>query len=82
MPFLRAVHPYERAEMTSVFMTFRHGSNLAAPGIFAAVLVWFALPTVFCLSGASLLAMAGLWFAPSAGQSRCKGGWFPHPTTE
>jgi MFS family permease len=60
VPFLRAVHPYERAEMTSVFMTFRHGSNLAAPGFFAGVLTWFALPVVFLLGGTGLLAMAGL----------------------
>lgn len=60
VPFLRAVHAYERSEMTSVFMTYRHGSNLAAPGIFAAVLAWYALPVVFCLGGTSLLVMAGL----------------------
>jgi len=58
VPFLRAVHPYERSEMTSVFMTYRHGSNLAAPGLFAGVLSFFALPAIFVTGGLWLLGMS------------------------
>jgi hypothetical protein len=36
VPFLRAVHHYERAPMTSVFMTFRHVGALVVPGVLAA----------------------------------------------
>ena len=35
VPFLRAVHPMERAEMTTVFATYRDVSQLGPPGIFA-----------------------------------------------
>jgi hypothetical protein len=31
VPFIRAVHHYERPEMTSVFMTFRHVGALCIP---------------------------------------------------
>lgn len=60
-PFLRAVRPLERPEMTTVFGTFRHTSQLVPPGIFAVLLRAFALPAVFVASGLSLLALA--WFA-------------------
>jgi MFS family permease len=60
VPFLRAVHPYERGEMTSVFMTYRHGANLTTPGMFAIVLSFFALPSVFVIGGTCLFGMAAL----------------------
>ena len=60
VPFLRAVHPYERGEMTSVFITYRHGANLVTPGLFAGLLSFFALPSVFVLGGLSLCGMAAL----------------------
>ncbi len=58
--FLRAVHPYERAEMTTVFSTYRYTQQLAMPGLFAAVLVAFKLPAVFVVSGGIMIAMGGL----------------------
>ena len=58
--FLRAVHPYERAEMTSVFVTFRQTAQLVTPGIFAAILGVFALPAVFVAGGIGCLGMAWL----------------------
>jgi len=60
-PFLRAVRPLERPEMTTVFGTFRHASQLVPPAVFAVLLRAFALPAVFVASGFSLLALA--WFA-------------------
>lgn len=60
VPFLRAVHPYERAEMTSVFVTFRHTAQLLTPGVFIAVLSVFSLPAVFVTGGLVCAGMAGL----------------------
>lgn len=54
-PFLRAVHPYERAAMTSVFLTFRHATSLVSPGIFALTLWFFPFGGVFVVSGAIAL---------------------------
>ena len=58
--FLRAVHPHERAEMTSVFFTFFETAYLVTPGVFAALLNFFALPVVFLASGAGTVAAS--WF--------------------
>lgn len=58
VPFLRAVRPLERAEMTAVYASWRHAGQLAAPGIFAGVLMLFELPAVFVIGGAVALAMA------------------------
>jgi MFS family permease len=51
VPFLRAVHHYERAAMTSVFMTFRHVGALVVPGVLAVVLWALPLPFVFAAGG-------------------------------
>jgi len=59
-PFLRAVHPHERSEMTSVYVTFRQTAQLITPGIFAVVLSVFALPAVFVAGGIGAGAMAVL----------------------
>ena len=60
VPFLRAVHPYERAEMTSVFMTFRHVNSLVTPGVFALLLSIFPLVVVFIAGGISFICMTVL----------------------
>ena len=60
VPFLRAVRHYERAAMTSVFMTFRHVGALAVPGVLALVLWVLPLPYVFAVGGLLTLTMAGL----------------------
>lgn len=60
IPFLRAVHPFERPEMTSVFVTFRQTAQLITPGVFAVVLSAFALPAVFVAAGIGAGAMAFL----------------------
>jgi MFS family permease len=58
VPFLRAVRPLERPEMTAVFGTFRHTSQIVMPGLFAVLLKAFALPAVFLASGGIMLALA------------------------
>ncbi len=60
VPFLRAVRHYERVQMTSVFMTFRHVGSLSIPGVLAVVLWYFPLPAVFVVGGAMAIAMAAL----------------------
>ena len=60
VPFLRAVHPYERESMTSVYMTFRHTASLGTPGIFAIILAFLPLQAVFAASAAIALSMAAL----------------------
>ena len=58
MLFLRAVHPYERPEMTSVFVTFRDTSQIGPPALFSVLLKVFALPAVFVAGGLGMLIMA------------------------
>jgi len=58
VPFLRAVHPHERPEMTTVFATYRDAGNLIPPGVFSALLKVFELPAVFVAGGAALLVLA------------------------
>jgi MFS family permease len=60
VPFLRAVHPYERVAMTSVFMTFRHMAALAVPGVLALVLWVFPVPAAFVFAGLMSIVMAAL----------------------
>jgi MFS transporter, ACDE family, multidrug resistance protein len=60
VPFLRAVHHYERAAMTSVFMTFRHVGGLVIPGVLAVVLWVLPLWAVFAVGGLMTPGMAGL----------------------
>ena len=60
VPFLRAVRHYERVQMTSVFMTFRHVGSLVIPGILAVVLWYLPLPAVFVVGGTMALIMTGL----------------------
>jgi MFS family permease len=58
VPFLRAVHPMERAEMTTVFATYRDVSQLGPPGLFALLLKAFHLPAVFVAGGLGMLAVS------------------------
>src|SRR5262249_26992031 len=59
-PFLRAVHHYERAAMTSVFMTFRQVGSLVGPGALAVALWVLPLWGVFAAGGLMTLGMGGL----------------------
>lgn len=58
--FLRAVHPYERAEMTTVFASYRDVTQVAPPLLCSLLLAFFALPSVFIASGTVMLASAAL----------------------
>lgn len=60
-PFLRAVRPLERPEMTTVYGSFRHTAQIVPPGVFTALLKAFALPSVFFAGGGFLVVLA--WFA-------------------
>ncbi len=60
VPFLRAVRPRERPEMTTVYASYRDTARLSIPGIFSLVLQVFALPAVFVTSGLIMLGMAHL----------------------
>ncbi|MGI9463666.1 MAG: MFS transporter [Aestuariivirgaceae bacterium] len=60
VPFLRAVHTYERSEMTSVFMTFRYATSLLMPALFAIVLTARPVSAVFIAGGGVAIAMAAL----------------------
>lgn len=57
-PFMLAVKPRERAEMTTVYSTYRDVAELAPPGLFAILLKVFPLPVVFVVAGGTVLAMA------------------------
>jgi MFS family permease len=61
IPFLRAVHAYERAEMTSVFRTYIEMSQLLPQAIYTAALVFFPLQSVFLILGAFMFFTA--WYA-------------------
>ena len=58
--FLRAVHTYERAEMTTVFVSFRDVAQLAPPTICSLLLSLFNLSSVFVAASAMMLVAAAL----------------------
>jgi MFS family permease len=60
VPFLRAVHPHERPEMTTVYNSFRGVAQTVPPGIFAVLLKAFELPAVFVAGGAAMAGLAWL----------------------
>jgi len=60
IPFLRSVHTYERSEMTSVFRTYIEVSQLLPPAVYAVLLVFFSLESVFIALGLQLLVAGWL----------------------
>ena len=58
--FLRAVHPYERSEMTTVFVSYRDVAQLGPPVVNAVLLSLFALPSVFAAAGIMMIGSAML----------------------
>ena len=60
LPFLRAVRPLERPEMTTVFATYRDAGQLLPPGVFSVLLKVFELPAVFLATGGGFLVLACL----------------------
>jgi predicted MFS family arabinose efflux permease len=57
IPFLRAVRARERAEMTSVFRTYIDLSELLPSALFAVLLSFFGLESVFATTGLAMLAI-------------------------
>jgi MFS transporter, ACDE family, multidrug resistance protein len=58
--FLRAVHVYERSEMTTVFVSYRDVAQLGPPAVCTVLLSFFGLQSVFVAAGVMMLAAAGL----------------------
>jgi len=58
--FLRAVHPHERSEMTTVFVSYRDVAQFGPPVVFSVLLSVFSLPSVFVAGGAMMLVAAAL----------------------
>jgi MFS family permease len=58
--FLRAVHPYERSEMTTVFVSYRDVAQLGPPMVCAVLLSVFGLPSVFTAAGVMMIGSAAL----------------------
>lgn len=53
--FYRAVHPYERSEMATVFGSYRSVSSLTFPGVYSGILAVFPLPAVFAITGVGMI---------------------------
>ena len=49
--FMRAVHPYERAQMAAVYRTYLDFSELTPPMVYSVVLAFFGLGSVFVTLG-------------------------------
>jgi hypothetical protein len=49
------VHPYERSEMTTVFVSYRDVAQLGPPMVSAVLLTLFALPSVFAAAGIMMI---------------------------
>lgn len=60
IPFMRAVHPYERPQMTSVYRTYIDASDLLPSALFSLLLSHFDLRAVFIASGAFALLVAAV----------------------
>jgi MFS family permease len=60
IPYLRAVHPYERPQMTTVYRTYMDIADLATSGVMAVVLSFFDLPAVFIVGGLATFALSAL----------------------
>ncbi len=58
LPFLMAVKPSERTEMSAVYSSYRDVSNIASPGIAWLVLLVLPVPFIFAAIGAVML---GCW---------------------
>jgi hypothetical protein len=58
LPFLMAVRPAERTEMSAVYSSFRDVSSIVTPGMAWVVLLVAPIPGIFA---ATALALAGAW---------------------
>ena len=59
LPFLMAVKPAERTEMSAIFTSFRDVSGILTPGVaFVILTLTGSIPLVFAASAAGMMAMA------------------------
>lgn len=58
--FLRAVHPYERSEMTTVFASYRDVAQFGPPAVCTVLLSVLTLPWVFVAGGTMMLGSSVL----------------------
>lgn len=56
LPFLMAVKPSQRTEMSAVYSTYRDVSGVITPGVAKLVLLFAPLPTVFAVMGVGLFS--------------------------
>jgi predicted MFS family arabinose efflux permease len=60
IPFLRAVRPWERPQMTTVFRTYIDLSDLLPAALYSVLLSFFDIRAVFCAAGLWMLASAAI----------------------
>jgi predicted MFS family arabinose efflux permease len=60
VPYLRAVRPHQRTDMTPIYNTYRDVAQVAPAGFFAILLIFFPLQAVFVASG--ILMFLASWF--------------------
>ena len=58
IPFIRAVHPHERPQMTTVFRTYLDAAELTTPTLCALVLTLANLQATFFVFGLFILSFA------------------------
>ncbi len=58
LPFLMAVRPSERTEMSAVYSTYRDVSGVISPGVARVVLMFAPLPGVFAVTAIALVSTA------------------------
>jgi MFS family permease len=76
LPFLTAVRPAERTEMSAIYASFRDVSGIVTPGIaFIILSLTGSIPLVFLATALGMLAMAGLAgrMHPRSGAARVRG---------
>jgi MFS family permease len=60
IPFLRAVHSYERPQMAGIYRTYIEMGDLLSSALYAALLSFFDIPAVFVAAGMIAFLGAGL----------------------
>jgi MFS transporter, ACDE family, multidrug resistance protein len=60
-PFARAVRPHQRAEMASVYTTYRDTGRVMSQSAFTVILLVFPVASVFAVTGLGMLG--GAWFS-------------------
>lgn len=58
IPFLYAVRPRERSEMTTFYATYRDMSRLTFPGLYTLLLALFPFPVIFLAGGGIMISLS------------------------